>query len=201
MAATKSFSLWFVLGVTISMFSWTGVTGQQFFPTRRMNLGGVMIGDCSETLELGVMIDGTASVADQMAALSTEGLLSEALLDGDTPSGTGPRVGIFDTQIVCTAAGRMRGTIGSISVVVSFAAVGVPGAPQPGDLLNLTEQFQFDCTADDVFDDNIVDGDIRSSSGASLGTVRDDRCGQCVDPNSVSSPLDQADPDTHCLGE
>ena len=159
-----------------------------------------MIGDCSETLDLGVMIDGTASEADQRAALSSTGLVSESLVTGDTPSGTGPRVGIFDTQIVCTAAGRMRGTIGSISVVVSFLGDGVPGVPT-GFLLNITEQFQFDCTADNVFDDNTVDGDTRSSSGASLDTVRDDQCGQCVDPNSVSSPLDQADPDTHCLGE
>ena len=159
-----------------------------------------MIGDCSETLDLGVMIDGMASEADQRAALMSSGLVSESLVVGNTPPGTGPGVGIFDTQIVCTAAGRTRGTIGSISVVVSFAAVGVPGTPT-GFFLNTTEQFQFDCTADDVFEDNTADGETRSSSGASLDTVRDDQCGQCVDPNSVSSPLDQADPDTHCLGE
>ena len=159
-----------------------------------------MIGDCSETLDLGVMIDGMASEADQRAALMSSGLVSESLVVGDTPPGTGPGVGIFNTQIVCTAAGRMRGTIGSVSVVVSFAAVGVPGTPT-GFFLNTTEQFQFDCIADNEFDDNTVDGETRSPSGASLDTVRDDECGQCVDPNSVSSPLDQADPDTHCLGE
>ena len=195
MAATKFLALYLVLGATTSVFRWTGVTGQQVFPTRRTNLGGVMIGDCSETLDLGVMIDGMATEADQRAALSTDGLLSEAIAPGSSP-----RVGIIDTQIVCTAAGLMRDTIGSVSVVVRFLADGVPGVPT-GVLLNLTEQFQFDCTANHVFDDNTVDGETRSSSGASLDTVRDDQCGQCVDPNSVSSPLDQADPDTHCLGE
>ena len=200
MAPTRSLAMWLLLGAMASVFKWTVIKGQQVFPTRRTNLGNAMVGNCSETLDLGVMIDGMATEADQRAALSSTGLVSESLVTGDTPSGTGPRVGILDTQIVCTAAGRMRGTIGSVSVVVSFLADGVPGVPG-GTLLNTTEQFQFDCTADNVFDDNIVDGDIRSSSGASLDTVRDDQCGQCVDPNSVSSPLDQADPNTHCLGE
>ena len=70
--ATKSLFSWFVLGVTISVFSWTGVTGQ-VFPTRRTNLEGFMIGDCSETLDLGVMIDGMASEADQRAVLMSSG--------------------------------------------------------------------------------------------------------------------------------
>lgn len=127
--------------------------------------------------------------------LSAAGLVVQALqevADGSV------EVRIVGFNMVCEAAGLMRDTISSISVILTYECVGTVCGSM---LSNRTEQFQLDC-----FKGLDVDGasfrpprlafggNIRTQDpNGTLDTPLDEQCGQCAAPDGIPT-----DPSTHC---
>ena len=130
-----------------------------------------------------------------------DGLLPSALQIGT------PEVSAFDFHVVCEVAGRTRGTVSAVSFVVDYECSGDDCSESPLDTpaVNLTEQFQFNCTLEFleagafVGNDNYdtLNGVVRTQNPlAGFDTPLNDHCGLCVDP---AAGLVEADPVTHCI--
>ena len=161
--------------------------------------GGFTVGNCDlDDLVLGMTVPNDI---DTML-FRQGGLITRALTSFDPGPDEGPFIGILRSQVVCTAAGTEQGKIGSVSVVVNYLCSEQPFCQG---VENRTEQFQFDCTEDNTWDPRIVEGFVRSVTGASFDTTPSDMCGQCLDPGSILNPNDPlvviTDPDNHCTGE
>ena len=144
-------------------------------------------------------------------SLSTDGIVSAAFLsaDGSDP----PMVQILRHSVVCEVAGRLKNTVGQISVLVEYQCLG-PSCPgynfsQPSNniILNVTSQFQVQCRGTDMFLSSY--GGVISGGGgntrvdnaaANFTTTIDRQCGACVDPATGAVGNVNNDPVTFCGG-
>ena len=142
-------------------------------------------------------------------SLSTDGIVSAAFLsaDGSDP----PMVQILRHNVVCEVAGRLKDTVGEISMLVEYQCLG-PSCPgynfsQPSNILNVISQFQVQCRDTDMFPSS--SGGVISGGGgntrvdnaaANFTTAIDRQCGACVDPATGTIGNGNNDPVTFCGG-
>ena len=137
------------------------------------------LGDCAPI---------TSGDLGSSAELATGGLVSQNL-DGAFQA----RVRILKFTVLCQVSGLRRQTVGSVSVLVRYQCrSGVCGSSTTE---TRTEQFDFECTEEGVYD---VDSSRKESPISNFQTPLSDRCGACVDPQVSASP--NVNPVTHCAG-
>lgn len=119
-------------------------------------------------------------------------------------------VRILDYRVLCASSGLRRNTSNSVSVLVSFECRGdTCQGRTPSEVVNSTEQFDFNCTRDFRGEFSYLSGMFQgvtrqesplgnlSSGGGGEEEVLEDRCGLCLNPSrDVGLP---ADPVTHCI--
>ncbi len=140
--------------------------------------------------------------------LSESGLLAGALEEIEVGTSA---VRVRSFHIVCESSGLLRNTTRSVSLLVNFDCMGLTcrrGGNQ-NEVVNLTEQFQFNCTASFFeggggaafhYESGLFSGTFRRVDPvAGFDTAREERCGMCLDPAvDVGLP---ADNESHCIGE
>ena len=141
-------------------------------------------------------------------SLSTDGIVPATFRVAD--GSAAPMVQILRHNVVCEVAGRMKNTVGQISVLVEYKCLG-PGCPsydssQPSSILNVTSQLQVQCRDTDIF--LSPTGQVISGVGntrvdnivANFTTAIDRECGACVDPATGGPANANNDPVTFCGG-
>ena len=135
--------------------------------------------------------------------LSTDGLISGAINPaGDV--GPGQRtelVRVLESMIVCEASGAVRGEISSVSFIVRYETCPRSNCDDPpNDVVERTEQFQFDCSTSNTFDGRKVLGlSTRTETpSGDLSSALLEQCGECTEPDAFTLGFIG---NTHCRGE
>ena len=134
-------------------------------------------------------------------ALSTEGLISRAIVPLGEASGTRVPVRIFNFTRVCDASGDRRDTSSFVSVVVEFQCMSdIASLTVCDGSTDVTRQYQFQCIEDNgqAVWDNVVSGSSlfvqTVNPTATLSTPLANRCRRCIDDRQSS----RADTTNHC---
>ena len=139
-------------------------------------------------------------------SLSTEGLVPATFRGAD--GSDVPMVQILRHNVVCEVAGRLKNTVGKISVLVEYECLGprCPGydANNPSMVLTVISQFQVQCRDTDMFLSS--SGVVITGGGATrvdnavanFTTAIDRECGACVDPATGAAGNGNNDPVTFC---
>ena len=121
-----------------------------------------------------------------------------------------PHVQIIKYHTVCEVPGRMKNTVGHLSVLVKYLCFG-SNCPQNGGTSTnpqaVISQFQIQCHADTntFLSSSGIASSIRGSTRvdhatADFSIANDTQCGACVDPATGTSGDQNNDPDTFCGG-
>lgn len=129
--------------------------------------------------------------------LSADGIVAQILQNDEMTI----QVRIVGFNIVCEAAGLMKGTISSISVIITYEHLDTATTSPP---MNRTEQFQMDCAirlnGSASFSPPVVllGGGLHTvEPNGTLDTELNDNCGSCADPTIFQDT--EVDIDTHCF--
>ena len=143
-------------------------------------------------------------------SLSTDGIVPATFRGAD--GSAAPMVQILRHNVVCEVAGRLKNTVGQISVLVEYQCLGPSchgnNYSQPSSILNVTSQFQIQCRNTDIFllsnSGQIISGGGGATrvdnAAANFMTAIDRECGACVDPDTGAPGNANNDPVTFCGG-
>jgi len=131
------------------------------------------------------------------SAPSTTGLIADSYVNqaGDNPPR--PNVQLFASNIVCLAAGRMRGRYRSVSVIANFSCSG--SACDNNNIAWQIAQFHLECIAGTwaASVSGSADFLITESPVGNLSTMLRRDCTLCIEPQQ--QPQARVDEATHCL--
>ena len=135
--------------------------------------------------------------------LSTDGLISGAINTAGDVLGSQRTelVRVLESMIVCEASGAVRGEISSVSFIVRYETCPRSNCDDPpNDVVERTEQFQFDCSAStNTFDGRKLLGlPTRTQPPSGLSSAFLQQCGECTEPDQFSRGFIG---NTHCRGE
>jgi len=128
------------------------------------------------------------------------GLIADSYVNqaGDNPPR--PNVQLFESNIVCLAAGRTRGRYRLVSVIANFSCSGT--ACNNNNIAWQIAQFHLECVAGTWAASVIGSADflITESPVGNLSTMLRRDCSLCIEPQQLPSPAsDAVDEVTHCL--
>ena len=106
-------------------------------------------------------------------------------------------VKVINYRVLCDASGR-RDTSSYVSLLVEFQcflAGGTGNLAQCNNMTNITRQYQYSCSRNNVWENTDVVQTLTPTS--TFQTEPTNQCRLCADPAEVSSPL--IDQDTHCF--
>ena len=134
--------------------------------------------------------------------LSTDGLISGAINTAGDVLGSQRTelVRVLESMIVCEASGAVRGEISSVSFIVRYETCPRSNCDDPpNDVVERTEQFQFDCSAStNTFDGRKLIGlpTRTETPSGNLSSALLQQCGECTE-QFISGFIEN----THCRGE